>query len=148
MRFGSTTRYQKPRNSLDSKLFWTNRLRKKQRPFHQPKKSWRPYYSDLLNWFDAVLKKKRTIFFPEEKILFHYDNASDHSSCIVVPKWNERYELLSRPPYSPDLGPSDFFAFPKLKKSLAGKRFASNEEVIVTTNCYIAGLETFYFGRL
>ena len=36
-------------------------------------------------------------------------------------------ELL-HPPYSPDLSPPDFDLFPKLKKTLRGKRFATIEE--------------------
>jgi hypothetical protein len=37
------------------------------------------------------------------------------------------YELLEHPPYSPDLVPSDFCLFPKLKLFLAGQRFSSNQ---------------------
>jgi hypothetical protein len=40
------------------------------------------------------------------------------------------YKLLEHPPYSPDLAPSDFFLFPKLKLFLAGQRFSLNQEVI------------------
>ncbi len=36
-----------------------------------------------------------------------------------------RWEILSHPPYSPDLAPSDFFLFPKLKEHLKGTRFQS-----------------------
>ena len=32
-------------------------------------------------------------------------------------------------PYSPDLEPSDFFLFPKMKEHLAGKRFTSDEDL-------------------
>jgi hypothetical protein len=39
------------------------------------------------------------------------------------------YELLEHPPYSPDLAPSDFCLFPKLKLFLAGRHFSSNQEV-------------------
>jgi len=38
------------------------------------------------------------------------------------------YELLEHPSYSPDLAPSDFYLFPKLKLFLAGQRFSSNQE--------------------
>ena len=34
-------------------------------------------------------------------------------------------------PYSPDLAPSDFCFFPKLKHFLAGELFSSNEDVVV-----------------
>jgi histone-lysine N-methyltransferase SETMAR len=37
---------------------------------------------------------------------------------------------LNHPPYSPDLAPSDYFLFSKLKSNLRGKKFTSDEEVI------------------
>ena len=39
-----------------------------------------------------------------------------------------RWQLLPLPPYSPDLAPSDFFLFPKLKVHLKGVRFNSTDE--------------------
>ena len=41
---------------------------------------------------------------------------------------NLHYELLEHPPDFPDLAPSDFNLFPKLKLFLAGQRFSSNLE--------------------
>ena len=35
--------------------------------------------------------------------------------------------MTVHPPHSPDLVPSDFFLFPKLKEHLAGKRFENDE---------------------
>jgi len=40
------------------------------------------------------------------------------------------YELLEHPPDFPDLAPSDFCLFPKLKLFLTGQCFSSNQEVI------------------
>ncbi|GBM18709.1 hypothetical protein AVEN_9003-1 [Araneus ventricosus] len=37
--------------------------------------------------------------------------------------------LFDHPPYSPDLAPSDFHLFLKLKEFLVGKRFGSDEEL-------------------
>ena len=39
-----------------------------------------------------------------------------------------QWELLPHPPYSPDLAPSDFFLFPKLKEQLKGIHFNSPNE--------------------
>jgi histone-lysine N-methyltransferase SETMAR len=47
--------------------------------------------------------------------------------------------LLEHPPYSPDLAPSDFYLFPKLKLFLAGQRFSSNQEAIAAVE-YFADL--------
>ena len=40
-----------------------------------------------------------------------------------------KFEVLSHPPYSPDLGPSDFHFFPHLKRDLKGTHFTSDDEV-------------------
>jgi len=58
------------------------------------------------------------------------------------------YELIPHPLYSPDLAPCDFFLFPNLKTWLGGKKFLSNEEVIVAVNEYFADFETAYFKWL
>ena len=36
---------------------------------------------------------------------------------------------MPQPPYSPDLAPCDFFLFPKLKRPMEGRRFATIEEI-------------------
>ena len=38
-------------------------------------------------------------------------------------------DIFEHPPYSPDLAPSDFFLFPKMKEHLAGKRFVNDEDL-------------------
>jgi transposase len=40
-----------------------------------------------------------------------------------------KFEVLSHPPYSPDLAPSDFHFFPHLKGDLKGTHFTSDDEV-------------------
>jgi len=39
------------------------------------------------------------------------------------------YEVLSHPPYSNDLAPSDFHLFPHLKHDFKGTNFTSDDEV-------------------
>ncbi|GFY01667.1 e3 UFM1-protein ligase 1 [Trichonephila clavipes] len=53
-------------------------------------------------------------------VRFHHDNA--HRTPPIEPQpLVERFgwEMMSHPPYSPDLAPSDFHLFPELKKTLA-----------------------------
>jgi hypothetical protein len=50
---------------------------------------------------------------------------SDAATVNLLNSW--RWEILPHPPYSPDLAPSDFHLFPKMKKHLTYKRFHSNE---------------------
>ena len=41
------------------------------------------------------------------------------------------FTVLSHPPYSPDLSPSDYYLFSPIKNSLRGKMYYSAEEVNV-----------------
>jgi len=83
----------------------------------------------------------------KKKVLFHHDNAPAHTSALAKAKLVELgYKLLPHLPYSPDFAPCDFFLFPNLKKSLAGQKFASNENVVAATEAYFADLEKSYFS--
>jgi histone-lysine N-methyltransferase SETMAR len=56
---------------------------------------------------------------------------------------------LEHPPYSPDLAPSDFSLFPKLKLFLAGQRFSLNQEAIAAVEGYFADrMKNHYRGRI
>ena len=86
------------------------------------------YYEKVLRKLKTALAKKR-----QEKlhcqILFHHDNAPAHMAKTAMTILQEFCgEILSHPPYSPDLAPCDFFLFPKLKKHLKGTRFQSINE--------------------
>ena len=62
-------------------------------------------------------------------MLFYNDNAPPQSARLTKKILKEfRWELLPHPPYSPDLAPSAFFLFPKLKEHLKGVRFKSTDE--------------------
>jgi hypothetical protein len=47
---------------------------------------------------------------------------------------------VGHPPYSPDLAPSDFHLFPKLKEFLGGRCFTSSEEVKDAIKKWLNGL--------
>jgi len=81
---------------------------------------------------DPVCKKKK---------IFHQDNAPAHKSVLGMGKLSDlHYKLLKHPPYSPDLAPSDFCLFPKLKLFLAGQRFSLNQEAIAAVEGYFTDL--------
>jgi hypothetical protein len=39
----------------------------------------------------------------------------------------DRWNPIRHPPYSPDLAPWDFWAFPTMKRELRGKKFRSDQ---------------------
>lgn len=55
------------------------------------------------------------------------------------------FKLLTHPPYSPDLAPSDFFLFSDLNRMPAGRKFKSNDEVIGETEAYFDEKENSYY---
>ena len=54
-------------------------------------------------------------------VLLLQDNAPAYTSQVVMTATIEcGFEILPHPPYSPDMAPSDFYLFPKLKSHLRG----------------------------
>jgi len=104
------------------------------------------YYTKLLGCLAAEVQKIRT-HLAKKKMLLHHYNAPAHTSALAKAKSVELgYELQTHPPYSPDLALCDFFLFPNLKKSLAGQKFASNEEVVAATEAYFVELKITNFS--
>lgn len=80
-------------------------------------------------------------------ILLHHDNASAHTSALTLDFLHQNgVQLVPHPPYSPDLAPCDFYLFPKLKKELREKNFASANEAVMKMNDILNDLskEDFY----
>jgi len=92
------------------------------------------YYAELIHKLRSAIKEKRRGKL-SDGVLLHHDNAPAHTSAVAVATVREcGFELLSHPPYSPDLAPSDYHVFRSLKDSLRGQRFGCDEEVIHATN--------------
>ena len=59
-----------------------------------------------------------------------HDNAPVHTAAVAkdaVKKCD--FQEIEHPPYSPDLAPSDYYLFSKLKKDLRGRKFDDDDEV-------------------
>lgn len=83
------------------------------------------YYCNLVQQVRRKRRKSRGC-----DLFFLTDNAPIHTSqrsAATVEACG--LKVLSHPPYSPDLAPSDFFLFRHLKQALRGKRFASKEDL-------------------
>jgi histone-lysine N-methyltransferase SETMAR len=87
------------------------------------------YYAELLSKLRNAIKEKRRGKLSHGVMLLH-DNAPVHKAYVahqVLSKCG--FEELDHPAYSPDLAPSDFHVFKKLKSDLKGKRFFDDDEV-------------------
>ena len=60
----------------------------------------------------------------------HHDSGPLHAPHLVQ-NFLAKHQIthVTQPPYSPDLAPSDFWLFPKLKSPLKGKRFQTISEI-------------------
>ncbi|KAJ7335020.1 hypothetical protein JRQ81_012961 [Phrynocephalus forsythii] len=93
---------------------------------------------------DALKQKRCAIISKGVRLLAN--KAPVHTApTSVVTAQHLSYELLQHPPYSPDLAPSDFFLFPKMKKPLHGWRFDDRENVIFEVEQWFSSkAEDFY----
>ena len=70
------------------------------------------------------------VFLDSEKFVPDGYGARPHTSAATRDAIQRlEFSVLPHPPYGPDLAPSDFHLFPKLKEHLKGQRFSSDEEV-------------------
>ena len=62
-------------------------------------------------------------------ILLLHDNARPYTARATIDALKMlKFEVLSHPPYSPDLAPGDFHFFPHLKRDLKETHFTSDDE--------------------
>lgn len=87
------------------------------------------YYCDILDKLRRAIQNKRRGKLSRGVLLLH-DNARPHVAAITKGRLKSFvWEILSHPPYSPDLAPSDYHLFPFLKAELGGQHFDSREEL-------------------
>jgi transposase len=73
-------------------------------------------------------------------VLLH-DNARSHTAArtkALLQQFN--CEIFEYPPYSPDLAPSDYHLFTKMKVWLANQCFRTNEELMDGVNNWLGTL--------
>ncbi|UYV70135.1 hypothetical protein LAZ67_7001931 [Cordylochernes scorpioides] len=88
------------------------------------------YYLEVMRNLREAIRQKRPDFWKNKNWLLHHDNAPVHASLLVRDFLAKNNTLMMpQPPYSPDLAPCDFFLFPKLKRPMKGRRYATLDEI-------------------
>lgn len=106
------------------------------------------YYASILERLKEAIKEKRRGKLTKGVLLLH-DNAPVHKSRVALAALHKvGFEIVNHPPYSPDLAPSDYFLFPKMKKELRGKKFTADDEVKEAVSAYFADKEKSFFMRV
>lgn len=86
-------------------------------------------YTGQLDRLDQAIKAKRQEI---DKVHFLHDNAPAHRSRKSTQKLLElNWAVLTHPPYSPDLAPTDYHLFRSLQNHIKDKRFESEDELKV-----------------
>ncbi len=83
-----------------------------------------------------------------QQFWLQHDNAAAHRSLMV---WRfceqTNIKLVPHPPYSPDLAPSDFFLFARIKKELRGVCFPDVQALEVAVDTAIGNIPQFKFAH-
>ncbi len=83
-----------------------------------------PY--EVLREFRKIFRRKKPAFFKSDQWHFRQDNAPIYNSILVTDDLSKMdIKTVPQPPCSPDLGPCDFWLFPKLR----GCRYETIEEM-------------------
>jgi histone-lysine N-methyltransferase SETMAR len=78
----------------------------------------------------------------ERKLLMHADNARTHTAKLSIQYSNEnQMKSAPRPPYSPDLAPSDFYLFGDAKRCLAGFSFEDADQLLAAVEGVLEGIK-------
>lgn len=106
-----------------------------------------PYYANLIPKVREAIKEKRRGKL-SLGVLFLQDNAPAHRSEVALNAIRcAGFNLLDHPPYSPDLAPSDFHLFPKLKEEIRGTKFHDNDAVIAAVEDFFESQENIFFSQ-
>ncbi|UYV78553.1 hypothetical protein LAZ67_16001984 [Cordylochernes scorpioides] len=88
------------------------------------------YYLQVMRNLREAIRQKRPNMWKNKNWLLHNDNAPAHTSLLVRDLLAKNNTLMMpQPPYSPDLAPCDFFLFPKLKRPMKGRRYATLDKI-------------------
>ena len=88
------------------------------------------FYVEVLRELRKRFRQKRPALFKSGQWHFHQDSAPVHNfDLVTVYLTNLGIKTVPHPPYSPDLAPSDFWLFPKLKEKLWGCLYETIEEM-------------------
>ena len=105
-------------------------------------------YCAQLDRVQAKLRSPGLSVLSRSGVSFLHDNARPHVAQQTQAKINELgWELVTHPPYSPDLAPSDYHLFRSLEHSLRGKRFINVDQVKKHLSQYFASKSKSFYQR-
>jgi len=106
-------------------------------------------YQTQLMRLRRALKDKRPQYNERyDKVILQHDNARPHVAKVIKTYLETlKWEVLSHPPYSPDVAPSDYHLFRSIAHGLTDQHFRSYEEVKNWIDSWIASKDDQFFRR-
>jgi len=99
------------------------------------------YYLEVEERLREKVRRKRPELFANNSWILHHDNAPTHmGQCVREFLATKQITVLEHPAYSPDLAPSDFFLFPKIKEILKGKHFDDIDDIRSNTTAALKAI--------
>ena len=107
------------------------------------------YRSILRRMKESVRRRHRELWRNRHhQFWLQHDNAAPHHTRIMRCFCDlTDTKIISHPPYSPDLAPSDFFLFACIKKELRGVRFANVDALKQAVDIVIRNIPQFEFAH-
>ena len=95
-------------------------------------------YSEMLSErLKPAIRSKRRGLLPKD--VFLHENAWPHTVAHTAETVQKlKFEIITHPPYSPDLASSDYHLFGTLKEVLSGRRFTSDQEMKEAVHAWLA----------
>jgi transposase len=83
-----------------------------------------------------------------EGVVLLHDDARPHTAARTTALIKRLdWEIFDHPPYSPDLAPSDYHLFSKMKVWLGTQHFCSNKELMDGVNNWLNTLAALFFDE-
>ena len=99
----------------------------------------------IWKYWKGCLKKlgqKRPELFANYSWILHHNNARAHTTLSVREFLaTKQITVLEHPAYSPDLAPSKFFLFPKIKEILKGRNFDDIDDIRSNTAAALKAIQ-------
>lgn len=88
------------------------------------------HYCKQLDSLHCAIKTIRPSLVSRKGVILQHDNARPHASKMTQQKLRElSYEVLSHPPYSPDIAATDYHLFRSMAHFLKGKNYENLDDI-------------------
>jgi len=104
-------------------------------------------YCETLHKLRRSIQNKQRGLLSKGVILLH-DNARPHTTArtnALIKLFN--WEVFDHPPYIPDLAPSDYHLFSKMKVRLATQRFHTNKDIMDGVKTWLHNLAALFYDK-